>query len=154
MSNETETLAMNIARVLITKHEGKVERIYADTEGIPTGGIGHAFLIGSWLPMYIWELIFEEDFARARIAAEELMSEYEIPNPGLGRKVVLIDMSFNLGKVRLRNFKKMWAALKVMNYDAAATEMLDSKWATQVGKRARDLAFYMRTGRLPNVKET
>ena len=52
-------------------------------------------------------------------------------------------MAFNLGETRLRGFRKMWAALEEGNYATAAAEMLDSKWATQVKGRARDLAQLM-----------
>lgn len=61
------------------------------------------------------------------------------------RQDVLIDMCF-MGLGRLLEFKKMIAALKVGDYDTAAAEMLDSKWATQVGSRATELAALMQRG--------
>lgn len=60
------------------------------------------------------------------------------------RKDVLINMHFNLGLPRLLTFKNMIAAIECGDYATAADEMLDSKWANQVGERAVRLARIMR----------
>ena len=62
------------------------------------------------------------------------------------RAKVVIDMRFNLGPTRFRQFKRMIAALSVGDYKAAAAEMVYSKWFYQVGTRARRLVEMMRTG--------
>lgn len=62
------------------------------------------------------------------------------------RQKVLIDMAFNLGVGGLMQFKKMIAAIEKSNYESAASEMMNSKWAKQVGKRSDRLATMMRTG--------
>lgn len=59
---------------------------------------------------------------------------------------VLINMCFNIGIKRLSGFKKMWQALSVGDYDEASRQMLDSKWAKQVGFRSDELASIMRLG--------
>jgi lysozyme len=59
---------------------------------------------------------------------------------------VLVNMRFNLGPNRFRQFKKMIAALRDGDYEKAADEMMDSKWARQVGDRANRLAKMMREG--------
>ena len=61
------------------------------------------------------------------------------------RRRVLIDMAFNLGISGLLAFQNMIGALEVGNYEVAAEEMLDSKWAEQVGKRAERLSLMMET---------
>jgi lysozyme len=66
------------------------------------------------------------------------------------RQNVLIEMVFNLGMPRLLTFRKMLAALAAYDYDQAAKEMLDSRWAVQVGGRAKTLAQMMRTGKWPS----
>jgi lysozyme len=53
------------------------------------------------------------------------------------RRYALIDMCFNLGLTRFMGFKKMLTALERKEYDIAADEALDSKWAKQVGSRAK-----------------
>jgi lysozyme len=69
----------------------------------------------------------------------------------LPRKVVLINMCFNLGYPRLTLFKKMFQALSKGNYAQASFEMLDSRWATQVPKRTRRLANTMLTNELSAI---
>ena len=59
----------------------------------------------------------------------------------------LINMCFNLGIHRLSKFKKMWEAIEEGKYQRASEEMLDSKWANQVGVRAQELAYQMLTGK-------
>ena len=60
------------------------------------------------------------------------------------RQGALINMCFNIGLTRMLDFKKMIAALEVGDYKEAANQMLDSKWARQVGDRATRLADEMR----------
>ncbi len=62
------------------------------------------------------------------------------------RRRVLIDMGFNLGIGRLIKFRRMLAALEAGDYAQAAVEMLDSRWARQVGNRAIRLKNMMETG--------
>ena len=62
------------------------------------------------------------------------------------RQAVLINMTFNLGRTRLAAFKNFLAALRAADYDTAADEMLDSRWARQVGGRATRLSDAMRRG--------
>lgn len=59
------------------------------------------------------------------------------------RKNVLIDMRFNLGPNRFRQFKKMIAAVRKKDWQQAAEEMKDSNWYRQVGKRAKNLCEMM-----------
>lgn len=62
------------------------------------------------------------------------------------RRKVVIDMRYNLGPTRFRQFKRMIAALAAGDYEAAAAEMVDSKWYRQVKTRGVRLAQMMRTG--------
>lgn len=57
----------------------------------------------------------------------------------------LVNMAFNLGHGRLAGFKGMLAALKAGDYNLAADEAIDSKWATQVGDRATRIAALFRS---------
>lgn len=59
---------------------------------------------------------------------------------------VIINMCFNIGISRLRGFKKMWKAIEEEDFNEAAVQMLDSKWAEQVGSRAVELADIMKKG--------
>ena len=65
------------------------------------------------------------------------------------RQRVLLDMAFNLGMGGLLGFRKTLAAIKGKEYERAAGMMLDSRWATQVGYRAKRLSRMMFTGEDP-----
>jgi len=60
-------------------------------------------------------------------------------------KETLINMAFNLGGPRLNKFVKLRTALQQFNYQEAAKEMLDSRWAEQVGNRSSELADIVRS---------
>ena len=55
-------------------------------------------------------------------------------------------MAFNLGFFGLMKFRMMRGAISSGDFELAAREMLDSKWARQEGGRAKELAEQMRTG--------
>ncbi|AKN44334.1 lysozyme [Pseudoalteromonas phage Pq0] len=61
------------------------------------------------------------------------------------RQNVLVNMAFNMGIGGLKTFVNMLNFLNVADYHGAAKEMLNSKWAVQVGNRALELAEQMRT---------
>ncbi len=64
------------------------------------------------------------------------------------RQIVLASMCFNMGISRLSKFVKMWDAVQHSQFHEAAAEMLNSKWAEQVGDRANKLAMAMASGEL------
>lgn len=62
------------------------------------------------------------------------------------RYAVLVNMAFNLGVGGLLGFKNTLAYIRTGDYANAAKNMLKSKWASQVGRRAVELAKQMETG--------
>ena len=62
------------------------------------------------------------------------------------QRLALANMCFNLGWPRLSRFKKMLAALKAGDVEKAAAEALDSRWAEQVGARAKWIADQLTRG--------
>ena len=67
------------------------------------------------------------------------------------RRAVLVNMAFNMGlgvhgQSGLLGFARMLAAVERGDYDRAAAEMMDSRWARQVGPRAHRRARQMQTG--------
>tara|TARA_Y100000401_G_scaffold115664_1_gene119790 strand:- start:2249 stop:2722 length:474 start_codon:yes stop_codon:yes gene_type:complete len=62
------------------------------------------------------------------------------------RQRVIIDMAFNMGVPRLSKFVKMWKAIHEENFEEVKIQMLDSRWANQVGNRAVRLSNAMETG--------
>lgn len=63
------------------------------------------------------------------------------------RQRVLVNMAFNLGIAGLLGFKNTLAMIERGDYAGAAKGMLASKWASQVGDRAKRLAIMMETGK-------
>jgi len=62
------------------------------------------------------------------------------------RQGVLRNMSFNIGVPGLLGFRQTLALIQQGKYAEAATEMLNSKWASQVGARAQRLAKQLEEG--------
>lgn len=62
------------------------------------------------------------------------------------RKLVVLDMIFNLGLSRFLGFVKTVEAIVHKDYNRAAREMIDSKWFRQTGRRAKRLVRAMNTG--------
>lgn len=62
------------------------------------------------------------------------------------RRLVLIDMVFNMGLPTMQTFHGTLAAIVAQDWATAAAQMLDSAWAREVGARATQLASIMKSG--------
>lgn len=62
------------------------------------------------------------------------------------RQRALVNMGFNLGINRLLEFKQTLKALKEGRYEDAAHHAINSRWAQQVGARARRVTDLIRKG--------
>lgn len=123
--------------------EGKRPKIYLDTVGKCTGGVGRNLSDRAFSDDEI-QLMLANDIALATKDARQLV-------PGLDnlddvRQEVLVNMAFNLGYARLAGFKRFLAAVNTSEYAEASLEMLDSTWAKQVGARAQRLSKAMCNG--------
>ena len=125
----------------ITKHEGVRRKIYWDScvPPIPTIGIGHNLNIP--LHMDVVEFMFMYDL---QVRIKQIKSRHpwilEARAMSQVRRNAFIGMVFNLGINRFGKFKRMIAAAKVKDWQAAHDEALDSLWAKQVKGRAKTLA--------------
>lgn len=127
----------------IKKHEGKRYTLYKDSEGVSTIGYGHN-LENNPLSEKAIEQILDDDIQKAVEAARVFVPYYEQLNDV--RQEVVVEMIFNLGHTGFSKFIKMKKALSEFDYDRAALEMINSKWAGQVGERAVTLSRLMKTG--------
>lgn len=127
----------------LVEHEGLELKPYKCTAGYLTIGIGRN-LDDRGITEDEARLLCNNDI---EIVEHELARNFPVVT-GLDdvRCRVLLDMAFNLGIPRLSAFRKMWGALEEGNYEQAAVEMLDSRWARQVGRRATRLSQMMETG--------
>lgn len=127
----------------LTRHEGLKLKPYRDTVGKLTIGVGRN-LDDVGISIDEAMLMLDNDFDTAE---QELQTRFPITRDMDGpRYYALVNMCFNLGITRLAMFKKMWAAIGDGDWDRAADEALDSKWARQVGNRATELAEMLRRG--------
>lgn len=62
------------------------------------------------------------------------------------RRGVLLNMAFNMGIGGLSGFKDFLGKMQAGEWSQAAGAMLDSKWAVQVGDRAKRLSIQIETG--------
>jgi len=148
---------------MIAIHEGIVLSVYQDHLGINTVGIGRnlddrgitdgelLFMNKTMDDIYDNGLTEEEAYYLCMndiaIVEKELLASKPIVNQlNAVRQMILIDMAFNMGVPRLMQFKNMWLAIEKVNYLLACEEMIDSRWAGQVGSRAMKLSVAMKNG--------
>lgn len=138
-------LSQDAVKDMIKEHEGYVGEVYEDSVGVLTCGWGHALHLNSPVPIEAAEAFFKRDFKTATMAAERLIYNHKLKLNDV-RHAVLVDMMYNLGYAGVCKFKKFIRAMEHEVWQAASYEMMNSKWATQVGRRAVRLAQMMRTG--------
>jgi len=139
-------------QAFIAKHEGYVNHVYLDSRGFPTAGIGHLLTGGGWHvgePVSAEQITawFHSDVATAIAGAKGVMGA-SFDRLDEARKMVIIDMVFNLGVGGFAGFHHTIAAIESGAYAQAASDMLQSAWASQVGSRATEDASIMRSGQL------
>ena len=147
---------MNVKRLVkqLELDEGIRARVYIDSLGYKTVGIGHmikdsdpedikALKIGDKISNELIYRLFVEDLIQAISDTVVIFADIwdELPSDV---QEVFINMSFNLGRTRLLKFKKTIAAVYAKDWQLVSVEMLDSKWSQQVGNRAGRLASRIR----------
>ncbi len=131
----------------VIRHEGVKLKPYRCTAGKLTIGIGRN-LDDVGITESEARYLLENDLQRCH---QECLSSFPwYADLDEVRQSVICEMCFNLGLVRLKGFKKMLKAVEIGNFAVAGQEMLTSKWATQVGKRAKTLADMMKRGIICN----
>ncbi|MCW3539342.1 lysozyme family protein [Burkholderia cenocepacia] len=126
----------------LTRDEGRKPRIYTDTVGKVSGGIGRNLTDKGFRDNEI-NLMYQNDVAETEAWLDRNLPWWRSLDPV--RQRVVMNMAFNM-QGKLLTFVNTLAAMKRGDYAAAADGMLASKWATQVGARATRLADMMRSG--------
>lgn len=130
-------------KALIIRHEGLVLKPYKDTVGKLTIGVGRNL---DDVGISTIEANFLLDNDLARVISECRVQFKWFNDLDDARQNVICSMVFNLGLPRFLGFQKMLAAIEKKDWKAAADEMMMSRWAGQVGKRASELAQMMLDG--------
>ena len=133
---------------MLMRDEGEVNHAYQDTEGFWTlgvgrlvderkgGGITHEesmYLLGNDIKTVLGQCDREFDW---------------FDDLDEARKIVVLNMVFNMGIGNFKGFKKTIAFISAGDYTEASIEMLDSTWSSQVGIRAAKLSTIMKTGQI------
>lgn len=135
---------MNV-KDLITLHEGRMLKPYIDTVGKVTIGVGRN-LTDKGLRDDEVDLLFKNDL---QDAWDECAKYPWFLGLSEARKAACLDVMFNLGPSRFRGFVKFIAAMGAQDWNAAANELQDSAWATQVGTRAKQIEDLIRSEKWP-----
>ena len=132
----------------LKRHVGVRTHAYQCTANMTTVGVGRNIDEDGGLGLSVDEIEFllKNDIKRCK---QELITLPWFPEIDSVRQDALINLCFNLGITRLLGFKNALNAMSVGDYEKAAEEFLDSRWAVQVGNRALDVAHMIRTGEYP-----
>jgi lysozyme len=123
----------------LERDEGIRNKPYLDTVGKVTIGVGRN-LDDKGLSQEEIGFLLQNDITDSLKEAKKF-AWFE--GLDLERQRVVVNMIFNLGPFRFKRFRKMLEALAKQDYKTARDEMLDSRWAVQVGSRADRLAEIM-----------
>ena len=140
---------MDMQRLLksVRDHEGYRNKVYLDTLGKRTVGVGHLCVEDFWEDdkeydeEFLMEIL-EKDLENAISGAEELLKDCNLPS--LANEIV-VEMVFQLGKTGVSKFYNFLAALRddPPQWLTASEEMLDSRWAKQTPNRAKKMSELM-----------
>ena len=131
--------------------EGVKYEIYNDHLGYATFGVGHLVIESD--PEYDMDLgtpisesrvveAFEQDCENVLRDCNILYEDFgSLPEEA---QQVIANMMFNMGRTRLSKFKGMKRGVDSRDWNAAADEMVDSRWYRQVTKRADRLVERIR----------
>lgn len=127
----------------LERHEGLKLKPYRDTVGKLTIGVGRnlddvGISHAEAMLMLANDVEETERQMQRRFPIVKTLDEV--------RYYALLNMAFNMGVGTLGQFGNMWLAIGRGDWDTAAVEALDSKWARQVGRRATELAEQLRNG--------
>lgn len=139
VSGITEVNIYNSELLQIVKDEGYKNRVYTDSLGKQTIGFGHLVKDGevftNGLDARDAITLLKEDYSKALSCVDTNYpwAEDEI-------RLVLGNMTYQLGCTGVSKFKLTLSHLKDKDYEEAAIEMLNSRWAAQTPNRASRLA--------------
>lgn len=116
---------------------------YKDTKGFLTGGIGHlmtkeekkTYPLGTAIPDKVVDEWFKTDIDAADADLTSILEDKSVNVPDEVYSI-LLNMSFNLGKTNLLEFKDMWTAVEKGDWKTVSAEMKDSDWFSDVKNRA------------------
>ena len=121
----------------INRHEGFRAKPYDCPAGKLTIGYGRN-IEDMGITMTEAEYLLVNDLTRSQTELTNSLPWYK----GLShrRKQAMLNLHFNMGTGTLSKFQKFLKAMSESDYSTAKAELLNSKYAQQVGKRAQEVA--------------
>lgn len=128
----------------LRRDEGTRDKPYFDTHGNITIGVGHN-LTSKGITPEVREMLLSRDVDEAISVCRALIHNFDLLSDS--RKEAFANMAFNMGFVRFSGFRKMIEAAEAGDFETAAAQALDSRWAHQVGEgRSGRIADKIREG--------
>lgn len=121
-------------------NEGYREFMYQCSAGKSTIGIGLNLEAG--LPHDEALVLLEMRMKKIYISLAENLRWFDALDEQ--RKIAVADMAYQMGVYGLMGFSRSLGYMANHNYDAAADEFLDSKWAKQTPSRAKKVTDLIR----------
>jgi len=119
------------------KYEGVRNNIYKCSRGFITVGLGHKFEKGEKIKSYYSDAeinnFFAQDLKEAKVVAQRVFPNFNSHSNEV--QILLVSLCFNMGEGGINKFVKFKKAVAVKNYKAAAKELKNSLWFSQVGNR-------------------
>tara|TARA_R110000796_G_scaffold252285_2_gene385933 strand:- start:4401 stop:4811 length:411 start_codon:yes stop_codon:yes gene_type:complete len=136
---------MKTLREMIKRHEGVETHAYKCSQNKTTIGVGRNIDPDGGIGLSEAEIdyLLNNDINRC---IGELSGFVWFPDLNQERQNAIIDMVFNLGITRFKGFKNAIAAMSKSDFETAADEFYDSRWAKQVGNRAIEICEMIRKG--------
>jgi lysozyme len=128
---------------MLMRHEGLSLKPYKCTANKLTIGYGRN-LEDVGISQEEASFLLANDIKKIVTQVSEKFKWFKTLSPA--RQAVVVNMIYNLGLNGFSNFKNTIRFLESGQFEQAAIEMLESKWASQVGKRAKELSKIMLEG--------
>lgn len=137
---------VDLMKAELEREEGRRSKLYIDSLGVPTCGIGRN-LRDVGLSGHEIEYLLENDIQRCMNDLDAMLPWWRDLDDV--RQRVMLNMCFQLGIKGLQGFTTTLTRIHAGKYDEAAEGMLESLWAKQTPARAQRMANMMKTGRAP-----
>ena len=135
-------LTLNVSGQVIQEYESFIKKsegckltVYRDSRGFPM--IGYGFRLPSDFPKKISQktanMLLARETVKALAGAKKIVPSFDSQPKNI--KLVLVDLSYNLGASGLSKFVKMLDACNDREYGLMAVELQNSLWYDQVGDR-------------------
>jgi lysozyme len=151
-NSKEQIMNLETLRKQLEIDEGVKYDVYNDHLGYPTFGIGHLVTdddpengqdVGTSVSEERVREAFEQDVLSVIKDCNKLYNDFdELPEEA---QQIIANMMFNLGRTRLSKFRGMKRGVDARDWNAAADEMVDSRWYRQVTNRADRLVQRMRS---------